>query len=85
MPLAFEQVDLQLESISWLPCYEGMGSGARRRTWPVRSRLDSWLSLGRLPLEVDFVVRSAGKRGVWAMLIVPIDEGKNLVAELVKS
>jgi hypothetical protein len=51
--------------------------------WPSRTRLYSWSPLDRFPLEVDFVGRSAGKRCMWTILVVPIDEGKNLVAELV--
>ena len=85
MSSAFEPFNLQLETIAWLPSYKSLWFSARRRARPARTRLDSRCSLGRLPLEVDFVGRLAVKRGVRATLIIPIDEGKNLVAELVKS
>lgn len=49
----------------------------------MRSRLDSRLSLGRSPLEVDFIGRSSGERCVRAMLIVPVDECEYLSTELV--
>ena len=49
----------------------------------MRTRLDSRLSQGRFSPKVDSVGRSAGKRSVRAMLIVPIDETKYLSAKLV--
>ena len=78
MAPAFVLVDVECKVIARLASDKRRRFGARGRTRPTCTGLDSRFAIGRSQAKIDFVGRPPFKRRVRTMFVVPIDERKKL-------
>ena len=69
-------LDIYRESAPCLAGDKRLRPGASRATGPVFARFDARTSHGGSSAEIDFIRCSAAKCRMWAMFVVPSNEGK---------
>jgi hypothetical protein len=74
-------VDFKDERIAGLTLNSDLRRCTRRSAWPSLRRFDAWLLAGRRSRKVDFAWRSAAKRVMWTVLVLPFDDEVNLALE----
>ncbi len=81
MLATFDEVDLERELISWSNGYRRLRFRAARLPGPPRSWLASWFKIGGWKRVMDLVWGATIERGMWSVLVIPVDEQFEFVLE----
>ena len=78
---AGREVNIDLDLRTWLALDQRYGPCTRRTTWPVFTRLVTWLAVGRITTGIDLIRRPSAQRHMRPVLVVPINRRADLMAK----